>query len=87
MRDTRILPQSKRKHYQSSSEGHDLLASAQTGTGKTAAFAIPIIQLINNNKQEGYENRKIKALVLSPNPRISGTNQGKFQNLCRKIKH
>ena len=33
-------------------EGHDLLASAQTGTGKTAAFAIPIIQLLANSKSE-----------------------------------
>ncbi len=43
----------------------DLLGSAQTGTGKTAAFAIPIIQhLYNDNLPKG--NRKIKALIVTP---------------------
>ncbi|MBY0480567.1 MAG: DEAD/DEAH box helicase [Chitinophagaceae bacterium] len=48
-------------------EGRDLLGCAQTGTGKTAAFAIPVLQLLCKEKYTG-EIRKtgIKALVLTP---------------------
>ena len=44
----------------------DLLGSAQTGTGKTAAFAIPIIQHIYKNTQNQKGKRKIRALVVTP---------------------
>ena len=44
----------------------DLLGCAQTGTGKTAAFAIPILQLLSENKTVHKGARPIKALVLTP---------------------
>ena len=46
-------------------EGKDLLGCAQTGTGKTAAFAIPVLQLLKS-RQTSNGPRKIKALVLTP---------------------
>jgi superfamily II DNA/RNA helicase len=42
-------------------EGRDLIGAAQTGTGKTGAFVIPLIQKLINDRGEG-----IKALILSP---------------------
>ncbi|NTV01412.1 MAG: DEAD/DEAH box helicase [Chlorobiaceae bacterium] len=45
--------------------GDDLLACAQTGTGKTAAFAIPVLQHLYEQRVHG-EKRRIKALVLTP---------------------
>ncbi|HCE57448.1 MAG TPA: DEAD/DEAH box helicase [Prolixibacteraceae bacterium] len=45
---------------------HDVLGSAQTGTGKTAAFAIPILQHLYNRQHENNKTRKIKALVITP---------------------
>jgi ATP-dependent RNA helicase RhlE len=42
----------------------DVLASAQTGTGKTAGFTLPLLHLLSQNKSD--RNRKVRALVLTP---------------------
>jgi len=47
-------------------QGNDILGSEQTGTGKTAAFAIPVLQNIYLEKQNMSSKRIIKALVLAP---------------------
>ncbi len=46
-------------------KGHDILATAQTGTGKTAAFSLPVIQhLLDSGKQPS--RRTARALILAP---------------------
>ncbi|WP_194767106.1 DEAD/DEAH box helicase [Tamlana sp. I1] len=45
-------------------EGKDVLASAQTGTGKTAGFTLPLLHLISENPKEKY--KPIRALILTP---------------------
>jgi len=47
-------------------EGRDLLGCAQTGTGKTAAFAIPTLQLLGEEKETNNAVRSPRSLVLTP---------------------
>lgn len=46
--------------------GSDLLGCAQTGTGKTASFAIPILQQLTENQRTQNSQRKIRALIVAP---------------------
>ncbi|GIP38152.1 DEAD/DEAH box family ATP-dependent RNA helicase [Paenibacillus sp. J31TS4] len=46
--------------------GRDLLGCAQTGTGKTAAFSLPILQLLTEKTAKPRSSRRIRSLILSP---------------------
>ncbi|MEO5666482.1 MAG: DEAD/DEAH box helicase, partial [Bdellovibrionota bacterium] len=56
----------------------DLLGCAQTGTGKTAAFALPILQLLAKDVQPGAK-RKIRTLVLTPTRELAAQIDESFQ--------
>ncbi len=47
-------------------QGRDLLGIAQTGTGKTAAFALPMLDLLMKDNKRPEKN-SCRALILSPN--------------------
>ena len=62
-------------------KGTDLLGCAQTGTGKTAAFAIPILQLLSTNKPTGY--KKIRSLIVTPTRELAIQIGESFKNYGR----
>ncbi|GAB0147431.1 MULTISPECIES: DEAD/DEAH box helicase [Marichromatium] len=64
--------------------GHDLLAGAQTGTGKTAAFALPVLQLLAARKSNGGR-RLPRALVLSPTRELAAQIGERFQAYGREV--
>jgi ATP-dependent RNA helicase RhlE len=70
--------------------GRDLLGLAQTGTGKTAAFAIPIIQQLNQ-QQITNRKREIRALIITPTRELaiqideSFTEYAKYANLRNTV--
>ena len=62
-------------------DGHDLLAQAQTGTGKTASFGIPMIEKIVDNNYES-----LQALVLVPTRELARQVSEELQKLARHKK-
>ena len=65
-------------------EGKDVLGLAQTGTGKTAAFAVPTIQNLTKNKVTG--KRKIRSLVLTPTRELAIQVYDSFVNYAKNTK-
>ncbi|MDV7186403.1 DEAD/DEAH box helicase [Lutibacter sp. TH_r2] len=65
----------------------DVVASAQTGTGKTAAFALPILQLLFDKQDAGKKGKKIRAVIVSPTRELAiqidenFKTYGKYTNL------
>ena len=60
-------------------EGNDLLGCAQTGTGKTASFALPILQRMMQHPSRRPEARVIRTLVLSPTRELALQTWENFQ--------
>jgi ATP-dependent RNA helicase RhlE len=63
----------------------DLLACAQTGTGKTAAFALPILQLLNERNLAGFKGRDVRVLVLTPTRELASQIGESFTNYGRGL--
>lgn len=72
-------------------DGKDVLGSAQTGTGKTAAFAIPILQHLYLDRQQHNSPRKINALIITPTRELaiqiekSFTTYGRYTGLKNTV--
>ena len=69
--------------------GKDIIASAQTGTGKTAAFAIPILHHMYLDRQKNHGPRKIRALIVTPTRELAIQIRNlriKVNNLLSKLR-
>ncbi|MEA3451835.1 MAG: DEAD/DEAH box helicase [Bacteroidota bacterium] len=70
---------------------NDVLGSAQTGTGKTAAFAIPILQFLFHDRKKYKSPQKINALVITPTRELaiqiaeSFTTYGKYTGIKNTV--
>lgn len=63
----------------------DLLGCAQTGTGKTAAFALPLLQLMAENAPAENDRRKIRALILTPTRELAIQIEESFKAYGRHL--
>ena len=66
-------------------EGRDLLAAAQTGTGKTAAFALPLLQRLSDQRFKPRGPRAPRLLVLVPTRELAVQVGESFQALSRHL--
>ena len=66
-------------------QGRDLLGCAQTGTGKTAAFAIPMLQLLSKPHANSKVHKSIKALILTPTRELAIQIEESFKAYGRNL--
>ena len=65
-------------------EGKDIFGCAQTGTGKTAAFALPILQLLQTRKNSSSP-KKIQALILAPTRELATQISDNFKSYSKGL--
>jgi ATP-dependent RNA helicase RhlE len=61
----------------------DIIVSAQTGTGKTAAFALPILQNLFDKQDAPKRGKKIRALIISPTRELASQIQQNFKTYAQ----
>jgi len=61
----------------------DVIVSAQTGTGKTAAFALPILQQLFDKQDAPKKGKKIRALIVSPTRELAAQIQQNFKTYAQ----
>ncbi len=66
-------------------EGRDVLGCAQTGTGKTAAFALPILQRLFRQGKPAGDKRPIRALILTPTRELALQIYENFEGYGKKL--
>lgn len=66
-------------------KGEDVLAIAQTGTGKTAAFAIPVLNILHHSKIKGRKDG-VKCLIMAPTHELALQIDSVFKELGSNIK-
>ena len=64
-------------------DGRDVLGVAQTGTGKTAAFALPVLQIMERKRTQG--KRHIRALILSPTRELAAQIDERFDAYSKNM--
>lgn len=64
-------------------EGRDLLGCAQTGTGKTAAFALPILQTLYGRRNNKFAKHFLQALILTPTRELAAQVGNSFKTYGR----
>ncbi len=64
-------------------DGRDVLGVAQTGTGKTAAFALPVLQIMERRRTQG--KRHIRALILSPTRELAAQIDERFDAYSKNM--
>ena len=64
-------------------KGNDILGIAQTGSGKTASFALPV--LMNLQRSEPLRNRKVKVLVLVPTRELAQQVDSVFKQFAQAM--
>ena len=71
------------KSIPSALRGEDILAVAQTGTGKTAAFAIPVIHILHDRKLNARRKDGVQCIVLEPTHELVLQTHNVFTELSR----
>ncbi|WP_448102025.1 DEAD/DEAH box helicase [Luteibacter jiangsuensis] len=67
--------------------GHDLMAAAQTGTGKTAAFSLPLLhRLAGEVRGDGQGRRPIRALILTPTRELAAQVQDNLRDYGKYVR-
>lgn len=66
--------------------GRDLMASAQTGTGKTAGFTLPLLQLLSENQSLIKGRRPVRALILTPTRELAAQIGDNVKNYSEFLK-